>query len=498
MSTIGPAWTQPGTGGRRAGRFPLAVERHMLQHVARLLPGVTTVTPHGRYYALHGLVAAAAQDQSLSDLDARTLLRRAEVALAAVSVAHEDSPSHEGLGRAHGADAIAPAVHAGSVDVTAAATTDETPARYAKSQTGFLGPYRGSEILLGIVDNDTLRPGPSFDPDAVTPALGDILTLASQDHLDSATLEAHSHLCICAGAHATDGLWLAGLLAPTQVSSPLSRAATRRDTIRLVTRLIELGFVASVTRDAGPLLMYGATAHEDPVLRQLSVTQAWTGTALRGESTTQWRELWSWLVKNISSITTRDSLAAVLSDALPEMTVGQFLDTLPPLRDDGGYLFPAETDPTITTLDVPGRALAVIALSGQRARDLDGETLIAFQGKSGQEAGQQLAPRWVANQLDGWADRSLRDFGRHLTHTLLDRSQRIAFAKASRDKTTGLLTIPSRVHLRDEWVFKDSNEGAGPVSLRWDQLVTVLAEAGVTERRNGRWFITDRGHDVLT
>ena len=53
----GPAWSESGSG-TYAGRFPLSVERHVMNTVDRLVPGVTTVTLNARYYRLHGLVAA--------------------------------------------------------------------------------------------------------------------------------------------------------------------------------------------------------------------------------------------------------------------------------------------------------------------------------------------------------------------------------------------------------------------------------------------------------
>ena len=57
MTTLqGPIWSAPGLD-IAAGRYPLAVERHVMRMANLLVPGVTTVTPHARYYALHGLIA---------------------------------------------------------------------------------------------------------------------------------------------------------------------------------------------------------------------------------------------------------------------------------------------------------------------------------------------------------------------------------------------------------------------------------------------------------
>ncbi|MCZ1001056.1 hypothetical protein O1M63_28275 [Streptomyces mirabilis] len=88
----GPVWSRPGLDVA-AGRYPLSVERHVMRMVDHLVPGVTAVTPHARYYALHGLIAAQADAEDLTVPAAQTLLRRAEVALAAVSFAHHPQVS---------------------------------------------------------------------------------------------------------------------------------------------------------------------------------------------------------------------------------------------------------------------------------------------------------------------------------------------------------------------------------------------------------------------
>jgi hypothetical protein len=112
VSTIvGPGWTSR-ESGRYSGRYPLAVERHALAQVARLLPGVTTVTPHARYYMLHGLVASEIERQGLGAADAQKLVRRCEVVLGAISTLHQDP--HPGMSRAHGSDKIVPALASGA------------------------------------------------------------------------------------------------------------------------------------------------------------------------------------------------------------------------------------------------------------------------------------------------------------------------------------------------------------------------------------------------
>src|SRR5699024_4179013 len=100
---IGPNWSAA-YPGRYTGRYPLAVERHVLAQVAYLIPGITSVTPHARYYALHGLIAAETAKRGLSTQQAVELVRRAEVVLAGISIAHQGD--HHGMPMAHGGDFI--------------------------------------------------------------------------------------------------------------------------------------------------------------------------------------------------------------------------------------------------------------------------------------------------------------------------------------------------------------------------------------------------------
>ncbi len=492
---LGPLWTEPGLG-RYAGRYPLAVERHLMGQIDRLLPGVTTVTPHGRYYAVHGLVADEAANLNLSDLDAQDLLRRVEVVIAAVSIAHQDHPQHEALNRPHGADAIAPGVASGEVDVLQAA--GQGARRYAKAPWGYLGPYQAAEMTLGILDTDRFGPGPKFNRTDVGSALGELLSLARRKTLTTVQLEANAHLCICGGAAASDGRWLTDLLIPQDVKSPRTRAATRRATIHMFTRAMELQPVRNITGDISGIVTFGPASRDDPVLADIGVTGAWQGVILRWYSVTAWRQLWAWLVSGIDGLTHRTALGDRLADALPYVTVGRFLRGLPRLDEPDGVFAPAEQEPDFWQESTPVSALAILALGAQRSHSLaDPDVLAGFHGTQSQEISQELGPRWMMQQLTRWSDKSLQDFARYLSEVLINRSQRISYTKARLDKATGELKVPTRVFLRDNWIFKDSEEGSGAVGLRWEQLATVLTEAGVVRCDSGLWSVTDRGHHAL-
>jgi hypothetical protein len=118
------------TSGRYTGQYPLAVESFALARVAELLPGVTTVTPHARYFSLHAFVAVESEQRRLES-DARLdLLRRCEVVVAAITTLHFNARA--GLPAGHGADVINAAMSSGTLQVGELAK----PGRYAESQRG--------------------------------------------------------------------------------------------------------------------------------------------------------------------------------------------------------------------------------------------------------------------------------------------------------------------------------------------------------------------------
>ena len=481
----GPAWSAEGLD-IAAGRYPLAVERHVMRMADLLVPGVTTVTPHARYYALHGLVAEEAARYDLSETDAQQLLRRAEVALAAASWAHDHG--EVGLPRAHGMDALAWRLQAGRVNVAEAATPGKDG--YVRNQWGFWNPYFASEVTLGVLSGaGTPTPGPALDSSAVRAGLGELLVLAREDELVVADLHPHTNLCVCAGGVAADGAWLAALLCGTPDTDPMSKAGTRRQTIRLLTRVMRTHQVAHVTGDVGRAIAFGDFATTDPVTTGLAVTAAWRGIVLRNYSVGGWRRLWSWLVEQVNGLTPATAVADAFADALPDCTVQAFLDQLPDTRTPTGAPAPAEHHLRSSDLILPVRELSVLAVNAKRVDELDGHVRDAFLGD---RRGADLAPEWTARRFAEAAPASLRDFAHRLTTDLLARGQRVALSKARR-RADGTLWLPTRLHERGDLLFKTSDEGRGDVGLRLDQLTTVLAGAGVVVRTDGHWQVTPTG-----
>ncbi|NJP44491.1 hypothetical protein [Actinacidiphila epipremni] len=490
----GPEWSLPGLDVA-AGRYPLSVERHVMAMADHLVPGVTTVTPHGRYYALHGLIAAQADAEDLTVPEAQSLLRRAEVALAAVSFAHHPQ-TLEWLPRAHGTDALARRLHAGTLTMSEA----EAPGKdgYVGSRWGFWGPYNGSEIALGILAPGPMpAPGPRLETAAVRTGLDGLLELARADTLPVDSLTSFGdRLCVCAGGERADGEWLAKVMCePAEPAETGSRSTTRRQTIQLLARVVteHPERIRRFTRDIGPVLAFGDFLTSDSVTSGIDTAAAWRGVVLRNYSVGAWRRLWSWLVAQVDGLLPIEEVADRFAAELPDTTVDAFLSALPATQSMTGAPLPAE-DELRKTKDspLPLTELRVLAVGARRVDELSGRVRDAFLGRRGVE----LGPEWTQRRLDEARPMKLHDFARRITHDLVARSQRIARAKARR-RPDGTLWLPTRLHERGGLLYRTSQEGRGDVGLRLDQLGTVLATCGVLRYDGGSWSVTDRGRALL-
>jgi hypothetical protein len=473
----------------------LSVERHVLNTVDRLVPGVTTVTLNARYYAVHALIAADASARHLDLVAAQNLMRRAEVAVGAVSArhVHVDASAHAALSRPHAYDLISPQVRAGHVDIAALAA----PRVYAQPGWGFWPAYRSSEMVLRIITRaDDIGPGDRLDMSAVREGLGDILELARRDTLSTAELDENAHLCICRSAASTDGAWLANLLAAPGAITPMTRAGMRRQTIAMVARSVELENVRHVPADVPKFVAYSEQAAQDPVLARMDLTAEWRGLVLRNCSVTAWRVLWAWIVNGIDGLTSRSELAGQLADALPGGTVRAFRARLPDTRTATGRPAPAEINEDLLAAEEAEFCLSVLMLGANRSQELEGNELHGFQGHEPDDIYEELAPAWLVDRLGEWNDRPLRDFACWLADTMLNRSQRLALRKARLNLKDGVLKIPTRVYLRDGFVFRDSTETGGEASLRLGQLASILAGVGLLGQADGRWTAGPRG-DLL-
>jgi hypothetical protein len=484
----GPAWSVQGLD-IRAGRYPLSVERHVMRMADLLIPGVTTVTPHARYYALHALVATEAAARELSDLETQDLLRRAEVALAVVSYAHDHVTT--GLPRAHGTDALARRLHSGEIDMAEASRPG--PGGYVRNAWGFWNPYAASEVALRILSRDSMPvPGDSCDAASVRSGLGGLLDLARETRLVVGELHGHGELCVCSGGHAADGRWLARLLCAQDSGGERDGSGSRQETIRLLTRVMQTHEIQEAAADVIPVLAFGDFVMTDPVTSELGVTPVWRGVVLRNYAVGAWRRLWSWMVEQVEGLMPVADFTARFCEAFPGQTVGAFLDGLPATVTGTGAPEPAELHLRASDRPVPVREFAVLAVGARRVGELSGRVLDAFLGQRGVE----LGPEWMSHRLTEAHAVPLRDFARGLAGDLLARGQRVALSKARR-RSDGTLWLPTRLHERGDLLYRTSQEGSGDVGIRLDQLTTVLAGAGVLHYADQNWRVTPAGEALV-
>ncbi|YCK40805.1 hypothetical protein ACNF49_44145 [Actinomadura sp. ATCC 39365] len=484
----GPDWSTRGLDVA-AGKYPLSIERHVMRMADLLVPGVTTVTPHARYYSLHALIAIEAESRGLSLQAAQDLLRRCEVVMAAVSYVHDHSRT--GLPRAHGLDALAGRLQGGEIVMTEAA--QPVKGGYVRNVWGFWSPYAASEVALGILAPASMpTPGPACAAEHVTAGLDGILELAARPSLAVDELRGHPHLCVCAGGGAADGTWLAKLLCLPGEQSTEAAGLSRRDTIQLLARVMRTHEIGDVTNDVRPLIAYGDFLTSDPVTAPLETAPVWRGVMLRNYAVSAWRRLWSWLVSQVDGLMPTDDLAERFADNMPDGTLAAFMDGLPTTVTPTGAPAPAEEQLRTSDLPIPVRELATLIVNARRVGELSGRVRDAFLGQRGVE----LGPEWMAWRLAESRLESSRDFARRLTHDLLTRSRRVALSKARR-RPDGTLWLPTRLHERDGLLFRTSQEGRGDVGLRLAQLTSVLAGAGVLELADGTWRVTDAGQVLL-
>jgi hypothetical protein len=485
----GPAWSIKGLD-QADSRYPLRVERHLGRLVDGLLPGVITTTGHARAYALHTLAWAEATKRGLESEEANAFLRRCEVVWGAITLLHE---SHGAVvPGAHGGDAIERGIESSGQVLVA-----QLAERYTPNAMGFGGVYLGSEIRLGLLENGRPpRPGPRANETLLHEALGTILELADEEALALETLRGLPHLCACGAPAHADGPWLRKLFVNPDPTEGLEAAdRPRRDTARLLCRVLA-GGVDQPTQEAFRVqVAYGDFIETDPVARTLPIAQAWRGAILRNYSVGAWRRLWAWVVELLAEPASIGSLAEQLAATLPDMSVAEMLDGLP-ARLDAATLLPVERELRRAQFSPdPLTEIQLLALGAQRVDDLQSLALRAFVGREDED---DLGPRWFKAQLEARRDDRLQDFGRWLTEVMVLRAQRVALSKLVFNRNTGRFWIPSRIRERAGLISRLSREGWGDVGLRIDTFASVLSGCGVIERTSeGVWRVTGEGERLL-
>ncbi len=496
MSSETPRWSGR-DDGLYTGRFPLAVEGYPMRRVEELLPGVTTVTPHARYYSLHAYVATAVSAHK--DLNPVDTLRRCEVVFGAISILHARRfpEQHRGMSQAHGHDIISASMRDGELHVAALAASGS----YAKATRGFLGPYLASERLLGLIASggELMSPGPKSDEEGLKLAFKGLLDLAQMDSIPCNTLDGYSNLCLC-GQHALERNWLQSIMFPPRLLGDVATHSRRTQTALMLCWLIGMYEPDNLSLELSRKLIADSRTYTDDQLRHLEILPAWRGVVLRRWYTWAWRDLWRWLVnEQMTGAVPIAQLQNALSDHFPDQKLSNFRMELPE-GVQRGRLVDAEYDPAISSLEAGPRNLAWLMIGAGRVGQLSDHVAPYFESTERERRNYELSPSWLRDFLNQRSDHSMRDVAHELTGVLLARSQRVAMSKAS--FTNGRWRVPTRLTVRDGYAFRESNEGGGPVSLRWDQLTQVMSGLGMVKRVPGdtrgmaeRWTLARNGRD---
>jgi hypothetical protein len=478
----GPGWVSSGLD-ESSGLYPLRVEPAVGRLVERLLPGVITTTTGARYFGLHTLAWADAEQRGLDADEAATFVRRCEVVVAAASLVHGRHGHARRVPAAHGEDRVPRFIDGGRLDLAAAA------AKGGYSQGGFADTYAAPERTIGLLRGASPpRPGPRADLVPLRAALGDVLEAARSVTLTLDELSGLGHLCPCAVAEAADGEWLRRVMFE-QADRDSEGDRNRQVTALMLLEALEGGPHDDPERAFRLAHGFGAEILGDSAAA--TARRAWRAAILRNYSVSAWRHLWRWLSEQLAgdAMLARE-LADRLADAVGGGRVGALVDDLPQ-RVDGGRLLPAEEGLRTADEDVPLRSLRQLALGAQRLDDLDAETRDAFLGRDRDD----LGPSWVAHQLAEHADSTLADLARDLVDTMLRRARRVAVSKMRLGE--GLRPyVPTRLRDRDGLLSMAGVEADAEVSLRGWTLAQVLGALGAIDRPDDHYELSALGVEL--
>ena len=495
----GPAWCKPGLDVR-GGRYPLAVESAVLRMVDKLVPGVSTLSRQARYFSLYWAIADLAERTDLDAGECKLLIRRAEVALAWLSIWDPSTGTLDGPGVAHAAAKVRSMITKGS----ATAMTAEGAGSYSPRPWGFWSQYGGPCVTLGSValKKRALRPGQVQCPREVSDLFAPLLEICVERAIGASDLPGLGDLTSI-DASSVDAEPLRMLLVSSAAGGEpnAGNRETRRAAFRLVGRSAQLcndSHTTSWTSVCRAVLAYGDSIDTDPVLCQEARAQAWRGTLLRHRFVAAWRILWSELVGfvwNADHLVTRDHLHQWIRASVGSSTVLDFTQSLPDTCDAAGYPRDAESE-LLTTSHSLAAQIGVLVLGARRDDELSGVTLNAFRGGDAQTR-QFLDPKWMSFQLDDHIDQTLGDLACAVLEDMLSQSRRVALRK-TRIGPDGHLTTFTKLHQREGFYFATGQEGRGNVGLRIDQLGALAEQLGLLSVTGGQPpEVTDLGRIEL-
>lgn len=487
VSVEGPAWCAPGLT-TRSGVYPLAVEQPVLNQVALLVPGVTTLTTIARYFSFYWALADIAASRDLDATASRTLVRNAEVALAWASTLNPPGDDSTYTRKMHGADTVSRLLQAGRADHLA----EIGAGTYSPRSWGYWSQYRGSALTLEIAaaEGNAIRRGLRLCPDAVKDMYEPLLSTAARRPPCTSDIAAFSELTVM-DDQSPDVEPLRGLLTATdrgvhKTNDWLPADRMRRSTLRILGRSAQIspnpkGWHFTLADGVA----YGDHIDNDPVfVAERRQSEAWRGMLLRHHSVGAWRALWSALVDEVIRAVdpvSREHLHEWVRGQVGEGTVASFVDGLPPVQANG---HPAAAEEAVGARHTGVEAsIGKLLLGGLRLDHLDGEVLASFLGGSAQRR-VYLDPHWVRGQHTEYEFRSLGDFARALVDDMLAQSHRVSLRKM-RVESNGQMILPTKLHEREGHWFAESREGAGNIGVRAYQLGQICTQLGVFAEPDG-------------
>lgn len=494
---MSPVWSAS-SDTSYAGQYPLSIETFVAARVGTLLPGITSITPHARYYPLHAYIALELEQRP--EADPIDFLRRCEVAFCAVSAAHRlaHPDLHQGLAAPHGEDAVAPYLEADEVPIQALAAVEQADSgvrRYSSPRRGFLGQYANSEALLGLTDWSAERivnVGATANRSVIQNAFAGLGDLAMQKAVNPADLEQHEHMCVC-GEDSGDRPWLRQVFLPAQASDD-SNGGRRRDTLRLLHRLIELHEPDRPERQLPGALVGDPETFGDRFVARLPVTDAWRGVILRNWYTGAWRDFWGWIVNDVFQGAGRveELISDVTDRVVADLGTGRLIDLwtgLPAAIDDGEPTGAGDPETYDGALSWGCDAFLRVLIGASRAGRLPARVDPYFENPRLETRNPQLTPTWLNTRVVEQGSRPLADFVSDLVATLIQRAQRVSVAKTR--FSNGRMQVPGTLSFRDGYVIRVDREGSDVLIMRWQQAVQVMAELGLVTRAGNQWHVRE-------
>jgi hypothetical protein len=484
----GPQWSTV-SDDSVAGRYPLRVESYVSGIVDRLLPGVTSVTTHARYFSLHPFIWDIAARRNLDLSETYELIRRCEVVIAGVSHLHDHVEDVPG---AHGVDRVGTSIDSnGELRVAEL----QQPNGYSTQTGGFSGTYRGSQVKLGLLTSEpdnSARPGERYNRSASQTAFEDLMDLASADALPVDTLHDAAHLCVCASMGAPDGRHLSRLLLDPEHSPEfLKPDRARRSTARLLARVISSTAMTAPESDFASAMAFGRFVETDSVASAISAAVPWRGVILRNYVVGAWRRLWSLLVDTLDEPTPIQHISAQLAANLPDVTIGELREALPDSMHQGEVL-PAEAALRSEAQRDTLTEIKLLILAARRVDELDEHTLRYYSARTD----EPLSPHWLKSQMRDRQRDTAASFLDTMLHRLVDRADRVALDKMH-VRQDGSVWIPTRVRQREGRLIRLSAEGWNDVGFRIGSFANVLHTAGALSTNTSQWSLTKEGAALL-